>query len=423
MDSISRFKTIGICGGGKMGVSFFNYISKFDFNIVFYIRNSEKREKINRSYFRNFMTKQKNGDIEVSDIPNVVITGNIEELGDSDIIFEFVAEDLNVKRKVIEALISVSRNPEQIIASGSSSMTPGMLHKDYSKHNIIGVHYFYPVQYLKTVEVFYGAGTDKSVIEKVCCFLDSIDKKRLLLGEEAGALIIRVFSGMQNEAFKVFKHNNIDPGEIDRLIEKENFAMPPFDLIDSVGFEIISNCIEALYGGSDEYEYHKEMKDYLEIQMLNGWLGKKSGRGFFDYTGGSRKSSGEYGTVGESVLREEIVDRLKMMYLNSCFSLLNDCWVNTDELDTALCEINQCDKGPVEIAYEYGMTKILEKLEGCSSRYGIHFKPPEIVRYIVKNGIGRDEIDRQIRLFNMGETRPDWYNEDFRKKRKCLAEA
>lgn len=421
MAGIEKFKTIGICGGGKMGISFFNYITQFDFHIVFYIRDPQKREKVEKSYTRTLLKKQEKEKVLKSNFNKVIFTENIEELGYSDIIFEFVAEDLKVKRDIIDKLISVKQIPGQIIASGSSSLMPGMIHTDYWSHNIIGVHFFYPVQYINTVEVFYGSKTEQDVIEKIRYFLDYIDKQMILLSEEVGALIIRVFSGMQNEAFKVFKHDNIDPGEIDGIVGEEGFALQPFDLIDSVGFEIISNCIDALYAGTDEYEEHVEMKKFLENEIANGRLGKRTGRGFFEYDGASKRSVGECRPVSDSRTGEEIADRLKMMYLNSCFSLLNDCWVDTVQMDTAMREINQCEKGPVEIAFECGVKEVLEKIDGCSARYSRQFRAPEIIRYIVKHGIGRDEIDRQIRLFNMGGKRPDWHNEDFRKKRKCFA--
>ncbi len=414
---INNLKVIGICGGGKMGLSFFEYITRFnDLEVVFYIRNPQKVEKVQQSFMRKLSVKIKKGEISENQLPKVSITNNIELLGECDIVFDFISEDIGDKRALFNQLLEVRKKEEQILATGSSSIVPGKILPDnYWKENLFGVHFIYPIQFIKAAEVIYGENSNKTMLEKIVNFLIYIDKKPVPVKEEVGAFTIRIMSRLFHEAFNIYRKENISPKAIDRIVEKANFASPPYDLSDSVGLEIILNSLEALYKGTGEYQKHAELREFLAEKVNRGHLGKKSGRGVFEYS--DEALADPYAGTIENPDRkicEAIEERLKMIYLNTCLKLIDGCWIDSKLLDEVMAELYSTQKGPVAMAYEYGLENLLGRLKAYSIQYDDVFAPPGILEYAVTNNVGREEIDRQIGLFRMGVKRPDWYTEDIK---------
>lgn len=414
MDRLSEskgFRYIGICGGGKMGMSFFNHISRFDFDIVFYIRNPNKLKETEESYRRAAALKSKKAGARTVPNGRVKFTDDIRELGETDIVFEFIREDRHSKRELIGTLQSAGRNPGKIIATGSSSFTPSGLSTGHSGEYVIGVHYIYPVQYIKTVEVIYGRETKPHVIEKVREFLNFTGKKPLLLSEEVGSVTTRILLDCQNEAFKLQKEFNLSPWDIDEIVGEDDYILPLFELADGAGLDIICNCITGHHENSREISRFDGFRQYLEEKIGAGHLGKKTGRGFYDYSGKGEARKSPAARIG-SEMRRAVSDRLKLLYINSCMKLLDGCWTDSVELDDAFRELNQQDRGPVDLAFQYGLENLLRKSHELVA-HGSHYCTPGIVKYAVEYGVGREDIDRQIRLFKMGGKRPDWHHPNF----------
>lgn len=384
-----------------MAVSFFNHLCNKDYDIVVFMRDEKKLEKLNKSYSR-----LKNNKKDV-----IQFTTNLENLQSVDLIIEFVSEDLNLKRDMIHKLLSCQKNKNQVIATCSSSFTPARISDDYGKENIMGIHFIYPVQFMKSVEIIVGDDTDEKAILAVKNFLELIDKDPILVDQKAGVFSVKLLSCIQNEAFRLFNEYQVSPGDIDDIIIQFQFAMPPFDLIDSVGFEIISNCTREFYEGTQEYPYYEGLRNFLEDKMKNGMKGKKSGKGFYDYSGPCFDYLKDYAVVNEG-LKDIITERIKMIYINNAFRLINESLINCVEVDNVMREVNQSEKGPLQLAFEEGIEQVYAKMTQFEKEYGLPFKPPKVIEYIIENQVGRDEIDRQIRLFKMGGNKPDWYNKN-----------
>lgn len=407
----SSMKTIGICGGGKMGVSFFNYLIRFHYPVIFYVRNQEKLMKIKNNYMKRLSSKSKSRDGMENEPEKVHFTQNIEELADADIVFEFITESLEEKSAFIRKLVLNKANPKQVIATGSSSLVPSKLSPAFADENIIGVHFIYPVQYIKTVEVIFGKQTPLEVIDGVKAFLLAIEKSPMLLDEETGSITTKALINLQNEAFLIAKEYNLPFHIIDEIVAKEDYSIPPFELTDSVGHDVIHDSIKGHFDGTEEAIRFEAFKKQLEMNIHQGILGKKSGKGFLDLDSPAADAKG-ISAMEQSVV-EEISNRLRMAYIHPCLKMLDQCKVNLEELDRVFCELNQTENGPVKIAFADGMEGVLKTLEYLHEKYGAYFKPPAFVQYIAKMGLGRDEVDRQLRMFEMGGKRPDWHRENF----------
>lgn len=386
------FKSIGICGAGKMGESLFNLISKLDFSIILYNRSDSKLDKVSKSYERRISFARSSDTAN----KNISFTKNIADLAECDIIFEFISEDIETKKDLIKELMSQRKNSEQIIATGSSTIIPSKVCMAQYLRYCAGVHFIYPVQYIKSVEVVLNSEISDTAADKIKNFLISIGKRPFLVTEETGTFTIKILTAIQNEAFRLLQIIDIKPEQIDRILSKYNMIFPPFELCDSVGPEIIYNSIKTLYEGTSEYYRYQEFADYLK--NLKTCIND-------NFISNHNK---QYTTLDEEK-EIHINDILMLVYINTCLNFLDKGLLETNELDFAMSEINQSSSGPISIAFERGAENILHSLELYSKLYGKQFEPPEILRYIVKFRLGRDEIDRQIRMFKVGGVRPDWH--------------
>ncbi|HEX3028847.1 MAG TPA: 3-hydroxyacyl-CoA dehydrogenase NAD-binding domain-containing protein [Clostridia bacterium] len=407
------FETIGICGGGKMGTSFLNFIVPFDYNIVFYIRNESKLQEVKRRYEKNISAKRSN-----SSGASVVFTNRIEDLGHCDVVFEFVSEDIKTKSLLFQELTGQAENSRQIVVTGSSTLVPSKLCQRNAITACIGVHFIYPVQYVKTAEVIYSSKTSREVIEKIRDFLVYTGKKPFVVNEEVGSFSIRILISVQNEAFKLSKEFGLNPAQIDKIIARDNVVLPPFELCDSVGPEIIYNSIKGLYEGCKEYEEYSDFSNYLVQMMSNGCLEGNNGKSCI-----GRFENGKGKQIIEPDERQEnhIRNRIKLAYINSCLDILDFGLLDTVQLDTAMSEINQSASGPISLLFEQDLCETLSILEEFSIKYGDRYKPSGILKYMASFKVGRDEIDRQIRLFKMGGGRPYWHNQDIVSTKKLPA--
>ncbi len=395
MCDTKTFTSIGICGGGKMGLSFFKYLSRFsNYSVVFHIRDTNRIARLKKKYCEM--------DLCVS------FTDRIEDLCDCDIVFEFVAEEISIKREIMQKLLESGKNPSQILATGSSSFTPGRLSAEYDRYNLIGVHYLYPVQDMQTVEVVYGDRTPMDLVDKVCLFLEHIGKIPVRIGEGTGCITTRVLTVIGNEAYRIHGELHIPFSDLDEIISDSGYTLPPFTLKDNVGLDTIYNCICGHYEFREEFESFFPLREYLNGKLKQGHLGKKSGEGFYRY-----KNQEDFPKPVENKVPEEIKakikERIKLLYINSSFELVDRGYADCVELDRIFCEINGNDKGPVRTLFQEGAEVVVERLKKYSQEIDSLYRPLPVLEYISKYSQGSEEIDRQVRDFKMGGKRPDWY--------------
>jgi 3-hydroxyacyl-CoA dehydrogenase len=154
------------------------------------------------------------------------------------------------------------------------------------------------------------------------------------------------------------KKHNVSYKDIDRVVQDEGFALPPFELTDSVGFDVTLHTIKGHFSDSDSYREYTDFSKYLEKNIKEGYLGKKSGRGFYVYGKGSDGSPEEKANYMDPRIRNIIAKSLRESYILPCIDLVRNSGIDAEELDEAFCELNQSDKGPVRLAVEMGIISL-----------------------------------------------------------------
>jgi 3-hydroxybutyryl-CoA dehydrogenase len=209
-------------------------------------------------------------------------TTNIGDLSDAFIVVEAATEDLAVKTEIFQALDAVV-GPKAILASNTSSISITKLAAvTHRAERVIGMHFMNPVPVMKLVEIIRGAATSDETFEEVRSLTERLGKIPLDCQDSPGFVSNRVLMPMINEAIFALYEGVASRESIDGIMKLGmNHPMGPLALADFIGLDVCLAIMNVLHDGFGDSKYRPcpLLKRYVDA----GWLGKKSGRGFYNY--------------------------------------------------------------------------------------------------------------------------------------------
>ena len=279
-------RVVGVIGTGTMGCGIAQVAAQTRCEVIFQNRKEESvakgldriRKSIEKLVAKNKLTDaQAEGTMER--IRGVV---PLEELKGCDIVLESAPEDLETKREILEKLNKIVSD-DCIIATNTSSLSVTRLAGFVSRPgHFVGMHFFNPVPAMKLVEVVAGLRTTDSTIQRVRDFAEKLGKTPIDVKDYPGFVVNRVLFPMINEAAFALQEGVSDAKGIDECMKGGcNHPMGPLALADLVGLDVVHAILTSLY---EEYG-NPRYSPCLEItkRVETGWLGQKSGKGFYDY--------------------------------------------------------------------------------------------------------------------------------------------
>lgn len=215
-------------------------------------------------------------------IGRIRTTTELEALREASFVIEAVTEDLAVKTEVFQALDRITR-PETVLASNTSSISITRLGAATSRPDkVIGMHFMNPVPVMKLVEVIRGIATSNETYDKVRGLTDKLGKTALDCNDSPGFVSNRVLMPMINEAVFTLYEGVATRESIDGIMKLGmNHPMGPLALADFIGLDVCLAILKVLYDGFGDPKYRA--CPLLQRYVDAGWLGRKTGRGFYEY--------------------------------------------------------------------------------------------------------------------------------------------
>ena len=277
---------IGVIGAGTMGNGIAQTAASKEFDVVMCDIQQEFVERgvqnISKSLDR-FIKKEtltEEGKAEI--LGRIKTTTNLEDLKDCSLIVEAATENFEIKKQIFQTLDQIAAE-DAILSSNTSSISITKIAGVTKRPDkVIGMHFFNPVPLMKLVEVIRGIATSDETYAKVKDLSEKLGKVPVECNDSPGFVANRVLMPMINEAIFCLHEGVATPESIDEIMKLGmNHPMGPLTLADFIGLDVCLAILEVLYEGFGDSKYRPcpLLRKYVDA----GWLGRKSGKGFYDY--------------------------------------------------------------------------------------------------------------------------------------------
>jgi 3-hydroxybutyryl-CoA dehydrogenase len=223
-----------------------------------------------------------------SALSDFIPSHSLRDAADCDMVFEALAENLELKEKALRELDKICK-PECIFATNTSSLPITQLAGFTNRPDkVVGMHFMNPVPVMKLVEVIPGLATSKKTLQQVHELAQNLGKTPVEVRDVPGFVSNRVLQALINEAIWCVYEGVGTPEAVDTIMHLGmNHPMGPLETADLIGLDTVLSIQQTMYDGYGLEKYHP--CPLLQQYVNAGWLGKKSGRGFYEYENGRKK--------------------------------------------------------------------------------------------------------------------------------------
>jgi 3-hydroxybutyryl-CoA dehydrogenase len=284
--SVYEIKTVAVLGAGTMGNGIAHVFARAGYSVI--LRDVETRflERGLETIDKNLDREVKKEKIPASEKPVILAriqpTTEVAALAVADFAVEAVPEQLDLKVRLLKDVDAVLR-PGVILASNTSSISITQLAAQTSRpEKFIGMHFMNPVPVMALVEVIRGLATSDDTFEITKILCERLEKKAVAVNDAPGFVSNRVLMPLINEAAFAVMEGVATSEAVDAVMKMGmNHPMGPLELADLIGLDVCVNILEVLQTGFGDPKYRA--CPLLRKYVAAGWLGRKSGRGFYKY--------------------------------------------------------------------------------------------------------------------------------------------
>jgi 3-hydroxyacyl-CoA dehydrogenase/enoyl-CoA hydratase/carnithine racemase len=398
----AKVKKVGMLGGGVMGSGIVNLLLNGGFEAVLWDINDAAVEKGMASLRKTFDYPIKKKKMTKEDLDGMVkdrltTTTSLEELKEVDLVIEAVLEDMKIKQDIWKQLEGICR-PDTVFATNTSALPiTEMAEVLADPGRMIGLHFFNPAHRMQLLEIICAKKTADQTLATSVAFGRAIKKIPIVVNDGPGFYVSRQLGGLMGGAVYLTA-DGVDGTVIEEAMKDFGMPMGPAALADLTGIDInyhVNKTFEKRLG--PRYKVHP----LTELIYQTGCYGRKTGAGYFDYSGGQpvpnkkvvevvRKFLKDNGVRPKEVSRQEIVDLMLALGINEAALMVEeDICDRPQDMDLAMVYgtgFPPYRGGILRYADKWGMKNVYKKLLELEKQYGLRFKPADLVKEMAESG-------------------------------------
>ena len=378
---------VAVLGAGAMGTGIGQVAVQNGCHVVYYDsfpgatdRSKASLEKI----FNRLVEKGKiSSDQKAEMLGRMRWSAAIEAVSGADLVIEAVIEDLEVKKALFAAVEPLISKEAWLCTNTSSlsiaALSSGLAHPE----RFGGLHFFNPAPLMPLVEVVPGIKTGEDFSETMEALMNEWGKVPVLAKDTPGFIVNKVARPFYSEAIKLYEEGVASVAEIDAAIKSIGFRMGPFELTDLIGHDVNYTVTETVWS---QFFYDPRFRPSITQKRLKeaGLYGRKTGRGFYNYTSGMDAAVVAQEEVEiDPLLSEKIVERILCLIINEALDAVWQGIASPENVDLAMTKGVNYPKGPIQWGREMGWNQVLGTLKRCHKHYGDdRYRPCPLLRHL-----------------------------------------
>ena len=364
---------IGIIGSGTMGIGIAQVAATSGCEVFLYDANSAQTEKSLtnlKKILDRLVEKQKISSEKSEEVFNKIKPCNdLQDFATCDLIIEAIVENKEIKTKVFQNLEEiVSENC--VISSNTSSISITSLSSELKNpERFIGIHFFNPAPLMPLVEIIPGLLTKEKLAGEIFSLVKSWGKTPVIAKDVPGFIVNRIARPFYGEALRIVEENLATIEQVDDAMRTlGNFKMGPFELMDLIGIDVNFSVTKTVY---QDYFFDPKYKPSLVQQRMSEakLLGRKTGKGFYDYSEKSQESRAKSQDIADEKLYEMIFMRIISMLINEAVEAKRLKIANDEDLELAMQKGVNYPKGLLAWGKEIGYEKASKTLQNLYETY------------------------------------------------------
>ena len=378
---------VGVIGAGAMGSGIAQIAATSGHEVLLLDQDASALERASSAIEKNLarsVEKKRLTTEQAADIKSRIthIESN-DELRDAGLIIEAIVENLEVKRDLFASLDKIVSS-DAILATNTSSLSVTAIARASTRpERVVGIHFFNPPTVLPLVEIVPGLATSPSVTEESQQLVEAWGKTAVVASDTPGFIVNRIARPFYGEALRIYEEGIADMATIDwAMKEIGGFKMGPFELMDFIGNDVNFAATRSVY----ESTFHDpRFRPTLTQQRLfdAGFLGRKSGRGYYDYSpGATSPEPNRDPELGQLIFR-----RILSMLINQAADALYLRIASAHDIDLAMTLGVNYPKGLLAWADELGIPETVKWLSALQDFYGEErYRPSPLLKTMAQDG-------------------------------------
>ncbi len=358
---------VAIIGSGTMGSGIAQVAATAGCSVKIYDTNQDALSRSKTALEKTLAMLLEKGKVDLVEKQRISscisYVNRLEDLSDSELIIEAIVENLEIKRKLfsdLEAIVSENT----ILASNTSSLSIASIAASCKKSDrVIGIHFFNPAPLMQLVEVVPAIQTSQEVLEKTVAIISDWKKVVAVAKDTPGFIVNRVARPFYGEALRIYEEGKADFATIDWAMKTfGGFRMGPFELMDFIGHDVnyvVTETVFTAFYFDPRYKPSFTQKRVLEA----GFLGRKSGRGFYNYSADMPKPT------EDQIIGKQIFERILVMLINEAADALFLNIASAKDIDSAMTKGVNYPKGLLAWADEFGIDWCITTLDNLYNDY------------------------------------------------------